>query len=63
MTFEIRDNWSLSILPPAREKIPAKVAATNVSTQDSRETIVQVNSIGPESDSHSEPGSVIDIYV
>jgi hypothetical protein len=63
MTIEIQDNWSLSVLPLAREKIPAKSSATNVSTQDSRETIVQVNNIGPESDSYSEPGSVIDIYV
>ncbi len=62
MTMEIRDNWSLSVLPLPREKMPAKATATNISTQDPRETFVQVNSIGPESDSHSEPGSVIDIY-
>ncbi len=62
MTIEIRDNWSLSVLPLPSEKMPAKATATNVSTQNSRETIVQVKSIGPESDSYSEPGSVIDIY-
>ena len=63
MTMEIRDNWSLSVLPLPREKMPAKTPTTNVSTQDSRETIVQVKSIGPESDTYSEPGSVIDIFV
>jgi hypothetical protein len=62
MTMEIRDNSTLSVLPLAREKISIKASTTNVSTQDSRETIVQVKSIGSESDSYSEPGSVIDIY-
>ncbi len=62
MTIEIRDNWSLSVLPLPREKVPAKAAAANLPSQDSHETIVQVNSIGPESDSYPEPGSVIDIY-
>ena len=62
MTIEIRDNWSLSVLPLPREKMLAKAPTTNVSTQDTRETIVQVKSIGTESDSYSEPGSVIDIY-
>ena len=60
--MEIRDDWSLSVLPLSREKMPAKATATNVSTQDTRETIVQVKSIGPERDSYSEPGSVIDVY-
>jgi len=62
MTIEIRDNWSLSVLPLPREKMPTKAAVTDVSTHDSRETIVQIKSIGPEPDSYSEPGSVIDIY-
>jgi hypothetical protein len=62
MTMEIRDNSSLSVLPLPREKMPTRATATNVSTQDTRETIVQVKSIGPESDSYSEPGSVIDVY-
>lgn len=62
MTIEIRDNWSLSVLPMPREKIPAKTPAATLLPQDSHEPVVQVNRVGPESDSYSEPGSVIDIY-
>lgn len=63
MTIEIRDNWSLSVLPLPKGKIPAKATATNLSTQDARENVVRIKSVGQETDAYAEPGSVIDIYV
>ena len=63
MTIEIRDNWSLSVLPMPREKVAAKSLAANLPSQDSHEPVVQVKRVGPELDSYSEPGSVIEIYV
>ena len=63
MTIEIRDNWSLSVLPLPKEKIPAKATTTKLSTQDSQENVVRVKRVGQETDAYAEPGSVIDIYV
>ena len=63
MTIEIRDNWSLSVLPLPREKVPAKAPMANHPSRDALEPVVQVKRVGSDSDSYSEPGSVIDIYV
>jgi len=63
MTIEIRDNWSLSVLPLPKEKVPAKTSGPNLPSQEPREPVVQVKRVGREVDSYSEPGSVIDIYV
>ena len=64
MTVEIRDNWSLSVLPLPREKVPAKTTAAALPSQDLHESVIRLRRVGPaESDSYSEPGSIVDIYI
>ena len=63
MTLEIRDHGSLSVLPLPREKVPAKPLVTNLPFKDSREPVIQLRRIGPESDYNPEPGSIVDIYI
>ena len=62
MTIEIRDNWSLSVLPLPKETMPAKAQGAKLPSSVSREPIIEVKRVGPESESYTEPGSVIDIY-
>ena len=63
MTIEIRDNLSLSVLPLPREKLPAKAQGTNLPSSEPPDPVVEVKRVGPESESYTEPGSVIDIYI
>lgn len=64
MTIEIRDNWSLSVLPLPREKVPAKTTAAALPSQDLHEPVIRLRRVGPaETDSYSEPGSIVDIYI
>jgi hypothetical protein len=63
MTIEIRDHGSLSVLPLPREKVAAKPLVANLPSKDSREPVIQLRRIGPESDYNPEPGSIVDIYI
>jgi hypothetical protein len=63
MSIEIRDNWSLSVLPLPIEKVPAKTLAADLPSQDSHEPVIRLRRVGPESDSYPEPGSLVDIYI
>ena len=63
MTIEIRDNWSLSVLPFPREKVPTKTLSADLPSQDSHEPVIRLRRICPESDSYPEPGSIVDIYI
>ena len=63
MTIEIRDNWSLSVLPLPKEKVPAKPPAADLPSKDSHEPVIQLRRVGPESDYYPEPGSIVDIYI
>lgn len=63
MTMEIRDNWSLSVLPLPREKVPSKTPAGGLPAKDSHEPVIKVRRLGPESDSYPHPGSIVDIYI
>ena len=63
MAIEIRDNWSLSVLPLPREKVPAKTHAADLTLKDSQEPVIRLRRVGPDVDAYTEPGSIVDIYI
>jgi hypothetical protein len=63
MTIEIRGNWSRSVLPLPREKVPLKTPAAGLPAKDSHEPVIKLRRVGPEADSYADPGSIVDIYI